>query len=88
MSTCPTGCGRGVAPGNLMCRRCWHQLAPELQADVWRTWRTLQKEMTAQATADYRDVGLYTRARVAYDAAASAAIAAVKERITQRELAL
>jgi len=86
MSQCPTGCGRSVALGNLLCRTCWHVVPPALAADVWRTWRAFNKEMSAQDTLEYREVGLLQRARETYMKATSAAIAAAKERATQKEL--
>jgi len=74
MSACPTGCGRSVALGNLLCRTCWHLVPPQLAADVWRTWRAWKKDLGSR------------EASAAYRAASDAAIAAVQERITQKEL--
>lgn len=37
--TCPTGCGRRVKRGHLMCGPCWGAVPRELQRDVYRTFR-------------------------------------------------
>lgn len=74
MSICPTGCGRSVGLGNLLCATCWHLVPPALAAEVWRTWRAFQKDRRSrEACNEYRS-------------ASDAAIAAVKERVTQKEL--
>jgi len=62
---CPTGCGRTVRPGHLMCRPCWGEVPRELQRDVNRTWRAWS-----------RDIG-DTAAMQAYKDAREAALAAV-----------
>lgn len=63
---CPTGCGRLVASGHLMCRPCWYRVPKPLQADVYRTLRTWR-------AGDY-EAG---DAAKAYRAARDAAIASV-----------
>lgn len=40
---CPTGCGRTVQPGKLMCFPCWREVPPHLQREVYRTWRAYLK---------------------------------------------
>lgn len=76
MSACPARCGRHVRVGNLLCAPCWHAVPREMQVAVWRTWRAWQNERGALALiADYK------RAR-------DAAIAAAREKITQREFDL
>lgn len=62
---CPTGCGRSVSRGHLMCRPCWGEVPQHLQAEVNRTWRAWR-----------RDFG-NTEAIRAYRAARDDAIAAV-----------
>jgi len=80
---CPTGCGRNVKIGNIMCAPCWHLVPRELQTPVWAAWRALNKA---------RDKGWAQRhidtLKREHEEAKTAAIAAVKERISQRELAL
>lgn len=46
---CPTGCGRGVRTGHLMCGPCWHQVPRDLQRDVVRTWKAYNDDPTDQA---------------------------------------
>jgi hypothetical protein len=36
---CPTGCGRTVRLGHLMCGPCWSMVPGHLQREVHRTWR-------------------------------------------------
>jgi hypothetical protein len=38
---CPTGCGRVVRIGHLMCGPCWGQVPYALKREVWRTWGDL-----------------------------------------------
>lgn len=59
--TCPTGCGRGVRKGHLMCAACWHQVPREIQTEVYRTWRKWR--------ADFGDHEKAEAYRVARDAA-------------------
>jgi len=44
---CPTGCGRGVRPGHLMCAPCWREVPSHLQRDVYRTWRAYNRGYTS-----------------------------------------
>ena len=39
MSACPTGCGRSVRAGHLMCGPCWSLVPGPIQKAVYRTWR-------------------------------------------------
>lgn len=55
MSKCPTGCGRKVQPGHLMCRTCWFRVPAGLRADVWRTWKRYQRNETSVNFEAYRD---------------------------------
>lgn len=61
---CPTGCGRGVRIGQLMCSTCWRQVPKDLQADVNRTWRAWRR--------DWRDEELMRAWRDAADRATAA----------------
>ena len=36
---CPTGCGRSVEDGHLMCKTCWFKVPAGLRAQVWSRWR-------------------------------------------------
>lgn len=63
---CPVGCGRTVQVGHLMCGADWRKVPPDLQSEVYRTWRAYQANPAAV------DKGL------AYDAARDAAIAAAR----------
>lgn len=64
-ASCPTGCGRAVAGGQLLCRPCWGEVPKPLQTDVYRTWRAWRN-----------DFGDHTKAQ-AYRAARDAAIASI-----------
>lgn len=63
---CPTGCGRAVRNGQLMCGTCWREVPKHLQRDVNRTWREWRKDFGG-AEAMHR-----------YRAARDAALAAIK----------
>lgn len=63
-STCPSGCGRAVSPGKLVCLPCWREIPRHLQREVYRTWRAYTKDSTDEAFA-------------AYDAARDAALGAI-----------
>jgi len=53
---CPTGCGRQVARGHLMCRPCWAKVPKELQQRVYVTWRAWRKDFADEtAMAAYRE---------------------------------
>lgn len=52
---CPTGCGRKVHRGHLMCGPCWREVPKHLQLEVYRTWRAYQKEPTDPAWDAYID---------------------------------
>jgi hypothetical protein len=43
--SCPTGCGRPVARGKLMCAPCWSEVPKPLQTDVYRTWRAWRRQV-------------------------------------------
>lgn len=62
--TCPTGCGRSVRAGHLMCGACWREVPRHLQRDVHRTWRAF-----CRAAGDEEFI--------AYEMAREAAIASV-----------
>lgn len=40
---CPTGCGRKLPMGMVMCRRCWGRVPKHLQREVWDAWEARQK---------------------------------------------
>ena len=44
---CPTGCGRQIKPGHLMCLHCWREVPKDLQREVNRTWRRCQRTLEA-----------------------------------------
>lgn len=67
---CPTGCGRSVRLGHLMCPGCWREVPRELQRDVLSTWRAYSLAARRGAD-DFRD------RREAYEAARSAALASI-----------
>ena len=41
---CPTGCGRSVGVGHLMCATCWRLVPKHLQVAVWRSWRAYRRD--------------------------------------------
>lgn len=41
---CPTGCGRNVSLGKLLCSVCWARVPGELQSRVYKTWRAWRKD--------------------------------------------
>lgn len=65
--TCPTGCGRAVAPGKLLCAPCWGRVPRHLQSAVYKTWRAVRN-----APPDERRAARYD-----YDTARDEAIASV-----------
>lgn len=55
-SKCPTGCGRAVEAGKLMCRPCWSRVPRELQQRVYAAWRAWRKDFgDAVAMESYND---------------------------------
>jgi hypothetical protein len=42
---CPTGCGRHVLAGHLMCAACWRKVPKPLQAAVHRAWRAWRRDL-------------------------------------------
>jgi len=81
MSACPTGCGRSVTLGNLMCAPCWHRVPRELQTPVWVAWRQLNKAVTRGL--DERAIRTLKREHAE---ARAAAIEHAKACVVQREL--
>lgn len=69
---CPTGCGRKVSLGKLLCGACWPKVPYDLQRQVILTWRRHLKLMRGERTLDQVKVS-----RAAYEAAKEAAIASV-----------
>jgi hypothetical protein len=65
---CPTGCGRPVDTGKLMCASCWSKVPRNLQQKVYSTWRALRR-----APADER-----RGARYDYDTARDTALASIR----------
>lgn len=67
--TCPiNGCEHSVGDGQLLCLHHWRLVPPELQREVWATWRAAVR--TSRAT-------IFARRRAAYQRARQAAIDAV-----------
>lgn len=66
---CPTGCGRNVGTGHLMCGLCWSLVPHELRRPVYRTWAAYRRARTDTAL---------DLAMVAYQAARDAAISSVR----------
>jgi hypothetical protein len=42
--TCPTGCGRSVRAGQLLCPACWRKVPGHLQGPVYAAWRAFQRD--------------------------------------------
>lgn len=63
---CPSGCGRSVARGHLMCRGCWREVPREIQREVNRAWRAWSADLDN------------TEKRHAYRAARDAALGCVR----------
>lgn len=40
---CPSGCGRSLKVGHLMCGPCWREVPADVQREVNRTWRAYSK---------------------------------------------
>lgn len=68
---CPTGCGRSVRMGHLMCPGCWREVPRHLQRDVLRTWR-------AYSNAANHGADDFWEKREAYEAARSAALGSIR----------
>lgn len=74
MTDCPTGCGRPLPLGKLVCIVCWHQVPVDLQRQVVLTWRNHMKLMRRRPrTADQVRVS-----RETYEQAKEAALASIK----------
>lgn len=69
---CPTGCGRKVSLGKLLCGHCWPKVPYDLQRQVILTWRRHLKLIRGTRTAAQVKVS-----RATYEAAKEAAIASV-----------
>jgi hypothetical protein len=54
---CPTGCGRAVEDGHLMCKTCWFKVPAGLRAQVWSRFRRYQR------SGQLRDLQRYQQAR-------------------------
>lgn len=74
MTECPTGCGRKVRPGHLMCGTCWSEVPRELQRDVLSTWRKLSAERHRRP----RDMDTWGEALAAYESAKDAALGSIR----------
>lgn len=68
---CPTGCGRSVRRGHLMCPGCWREVPRHLQRDVLTTWR-------AYSAAATRGADNFPEKRDAYEAARNAALGSIR----------
>jgi hypothetical protein len=59
---CPSGCGRTVRQGHLLCAACWHQVPREIQQEVYRTWKKWRVDFgdpdKAEAYRSARDAAL------------------------------
>lgn len=44
--SCPSGCGRTVRDGQLLCPGCWHEVPKHLQNEVYRTWRRWRRDIS------------------------------------------
>lgn len=68
---CPTGCGRRVRMGHLMCAPCWGEVPRHLQRDVLATWRAYSRSAS-------RGADDFPERRQAYEAARDAALASIR----------
>lgn len=68
---CPTGCGRPVRRGQLMCPSCWREVPKSLQRDVTRTWRAFSR-------AAFGGADDFPERRAEYEAAREAALASIR----------
>lgn len=68
---CPTGCGRTVQLGHLMCGPCWHEVPWYLQRQVLAKWRAYSAATRARAD------GIPEK-RAAYEAARATAIWSIR----------
>lgn len=62
---CPTGCGRSVQAGKLMCPPCWRKVPRDLQRKVYLAWSAWRKDFSSDD------------AMKAYDQARENALAAI-----------
>jgi hypothetical protein len=56
--SCPTGCGRKIKFGHLMCKPCWGEVPEHLQRRVYETLRTFRGSLgpeRKEALAKYRE---------------------------------
>lgn len=88
MSECPSGCGRKVRAGQLLCGACWAEVPKHLQRDVLRTWRAYSrahKKSVAEmrdpdASAEERAAAIHSSAlaRQEYQDARDAALGSIR----------
>jgi hypothetical protein len=79
MTDCPSGCGRPVAAGKLMCAPCWREVPQHLQADVMRTWDRYRRATARISWAASPTAHTARRkARLAYLSARDAAIESIQ----------
>lgn len=52
---CPTGCGRALPTGKVMCGRCWGEVPRHLQRDVYAAWRALCRDLTGENIRRHRE---------------------------------
>lgn len=70
---CPTGCGRAIRAGHLMCGICWGEVPRELKTAVRDSWNAYQA-LAARAGIASRD---RRAARLTYQQAADAAVGSI-----------
>ena len=70
--TCPTGCGRSVEAGKLMCPPCWSKVPRHLQRRVYLTWSDHRKLVRGERTLEQ-----VRESRAKYEEAKEAALAAI-----------
>jgi hypothetical protein len=68
---CPTGCGRSVKRGHLMCGQCWGEVPKHIQREVLSTWRAYGRA-AGQGADDFLE------RRAAYESARESALGSIR----------
>lgn len=52
---CPTGCGRALPRGKVMCGPCWSEVPRHLQREVYAAWRAVCRDLSGENLRRHRE---------------------------------
>lgn len=52
---CPSGCGRALPAGKVMCSPCWREVPKHLQTEVYAAWRAVCNEPNRENILRHRE---------------------------------